>query len=763
MKEKENTKKKNTKGKKKTNTVKKSNAKKTTTAKKASSKKSTAKKPVVKKTTTKKVTAKKNIKKKKTNKNDNLVINIILNKIKKVIDLDKDKIKLSLILETLYIFLIEITVKLLLGTFSFSWPLLRIFISSIMLSGIFTIISSGFGNKLRKIFYIIVNLFIVVYAWVQVGFVGFLGAFMSIGNAGQGTKVTNYIADFLSSYNWTTHLIFIPFIIITLYYIFEKRITNKGYKTTFKIDKYNALYALFAYLILCGLFYGTITFDFMQNKYQTISNKKLFKYPSNPSIAIKNYGTSVYFLLDVKGTLFGEPDEEYVNYLSGTGFKSKTREIDDTKFDALIEEETNATYKTLNDFFISRDIPGTNEYTGKFEDKNLIMIMLESVSEAVFSDDYKEYFPTLNKLYKEGITGINNYSPKNNCATGESEMTSQISLYSIETTCTVNAYKNNVYKEALLYMMGKNDYYTSTYHDFTDHYYYRSTFEYNFGASKYYGVTDLGMTYSPLYKEWPSDLTMMENALPLFTDKEKFATYMVTVTSHTPYIYSSTYGDMYLDLFEGLDLDLPTKRYLSKIKVVDLAIEYLLDSLEEKGILDDTVIVLFGDHYPYALSSDEFQSIADYDISKNQEMDRTPFIIYNSETPGETITKITTPMDYTPTLLNLFGIDYDPRLYLGHDVFSEYDAYAVFPDNSWQSEEGFYSSSKGEFIPSGSGETISDETIIARNEEIANLRNMSTLAIRNDYMKYLFDYFENYDNNSSSALDKKDNKKEGTD
>ena len=758
-KEKEATKKKKTGTKKTANTKAKT---KTSAAKKAAPKKAVKKKTTTKKQTPKKKTVKKT-KKKKQSKNNNLVINIIINKIKDIIKLDKDRVLMSFILETVYIILIEILTKVLLGTFSFSWPLLRIVISSIMISGLITLIGNNLSNIFRKIFYILFNLFIVFYAWMQIGFIGFLGAFMSLGNASQGTKVTNYIADFLNSYKWTTHLIYIPFILISLYYIFEKKLTNKGYLAKYKYNKYNLLTVLFGYLILGGLYYGTITFGFMQNKYQTISNKKLFKYPSNPSIAIKNYGTSVYFLLDVKGTLFGEPDETYIEYLSNTGFKSSSREIDDTKFEALIDEEKNVTYNTLNKFFINRDIPDTNEYTGIFEDKNLVMIMMESVSEAVFSDEFKEYYPTLNKLYNEGITGINNYSPKNNCATGESEMISQTSLYSIETTCTVNAYKNNGYKEALLSMLNKNGYYTSTYHNFTDHYYYRSIYEYNLGAEKYYGVTDLGMTYSPLYKEWPSDLTMMEKAIPLFADKDKFASYMVTVTSHTPYMYSSTYGDMYLDLFEGLDLDIDTKRYLSKIKVVDLALEYLLDELDRRGILDDTVIVLFGDHYPYALSEDEYQSIANYDISKNQEMDRTPFIIYNSETPGDTITNITSPIDYTPTLLNMFGIEYDPRLYLGHDVFSDYDPYVVFPDNSWQSKEGFYSSSKGEFIPSGSGEDITDEKIIARNEEITKLRSMSTLAIRNNYMNYLFDYFENYDNNSSSALESKSNEKEGND
>ena len=177
-------------------------------------------------------------------------------------------------------------------------------------------------------------------------------------------------------------------------------------------------------------------------------------------------------------------------------------------------------------------------------------------------------------------------------------------------------------------------------------------------------------------------------------------------------------------------------RYNERGKKCRLSDEQLKE-LEEAGKLDDTVIVLFGDHYPYALADDEFQSLADYDINENQETDRTPFIIYNSATDAEKITKVTTPLDYTPTLLNLFGIEYDPRLYMGHDIFSDYDDYAVFPDNSWQSREGFYSSTKGLFIPKNDDISLDDETIISRNEEINTMRNMSALAIRNNYFNYL--------------------------
>jgi phosphoglycerol transferase MdoB-like AlkP superfamily enzyme len=260
------------------------------------------------------------------------------------------------------------------------------------------------------------------------------------------------------------------------------------------------------------------------------------------------------------------------------------------------------------------------------------------------------------------------------------------------------------------------------------------------------------MTYNSAYKEWPSDKTFMETALPKFINKSKFASFMVTVSAHTPYVYSSEMGDKYLSLFDDLDIDKAAKRYLSKVKVVDTALEYLLETLEEEGVLDDTVLVIFGDHYPYGLSDSEYQSIAPYDISVNQEVDRTPFIIYNSQTEAQKITKYTSPLDYTPTLLNLLGIEYDPRLYFGHDIFSDdYEDFVIFPDNSWQSSKGFYNAARGEFTPNEGVETLTDDEIIKLNQEVTTLRNMSALTIKKNYFNYLFDYFEDYEKNTSNT------------
>ena len=652
-----------------------------------------------------------------------------------------DKKIVDYLLEVFYIYIIEILFKIILKNFIVDWSLLRIFLSSLFIGTIISLITVNLKPVLRRIILIVFNFIVVLYAWLQIGFIEYLGAFISIGNAEQGTKITAYIVDFISSYRWVVYLIYIPYILFILYLIFGKKIKKfeRGNKLNFKSLSLDIKILIFLILNIIA-FMATVDIPFMQNKYQTVTNKALLNYPSSPSLAIKNFGTTLYLALDIKGTIKGNEEVTYTvekKEESKKNIKNNSRIIDDTLWNKVIEKEENKPYSTLNDYYINRKITDKNDYTGILKGKNLIVLMLESVGYAVFDDEYKDYFPTLYKMYKEGISGVNNYSPRNNCATGESEMTAQLSLYSITTTCTVNTYRNNVYPEALMNVFKNNGYYTSAYHDYTDQYYYRTVYEQKYGSIDYFGVTKLGMTYNPIYREWPSDLVFAEKSLDKFVDKDHFASFMVTVTSHAPYNYSSTYGDKYLSLFEDLDISKNTKRFLSKVKEVDLALEYILKTLEEKGKLDDTVIVLFGDHYPYSLSDKEYASIAKYDTSVNNDVDRTPFIIYNSSLLNGEITKYTSPLDYTPTLLNLFGFDYDPRLYLGNDIFSDYTDFVLFPDNSWQGADGFYSVSKGEFIPASEETIVDDEKIIKINQEVNTLRNMSALTIKKNYMNYL--------------------------
>ena len=104
--------------------------------------------------------------------------------------------------------------------------------------------------------------------------------------------------------------------------------------------------------------------------------------------------------------------------------------------------------------------------------------------------------------------------------------------------------------------------------------------------------------------------------------------FFTTVTTHQPYIKSSYYGDLYKEEYEKMGYSTPVSRYFSKMKVLDNALGILLDNLEEKQVLEDTVIVLTADHYPYGLKDDYLSEFLDGEFD-DYEAERTPFVIYN--------------------------------------------------------------------------------------------------------------------------------------
>lgn len=647
---------------------------------------------------------------------------------------------------TLFIFLFttEILVRALTNVEN-TYAIVRIGISSLIISLIWNLFTCYFKKTIRKILNIIFSFIVSFYTFVEVGLYNYIGVYMGIANGEQGLKTVDYISDFIKSINISYYIIFIPFILYLFYILFidKKLLKFEAIKKSKYIGIKKIIPATSIFFLICSfsyIYYVTLVIPFMQNSLQTINNKSLFKLPENPNLSVSQFGVLVYGLTDLNSQIFNIKADEYIYSENKNNEEVKitdySRTFDDTSWLQLIDNETNSTMNNLNKYFINRSITEKNDYTGIFKDKNLIVILMESVDEIALLE---QYFPTISKIYNEGISFRNNYSPRNSCSTGNNEMTVMTSLFSINNSCTANRYKNNKYFEAIFNEFNKMGYKTTSYHSYTDQYYARHTIHPNMGSSKFYGVNDLHMEYNgEVYEEWPSDLYFFETAMPYFVNEDKFMVFMSTVTTHQTYNVPSEMGDKYLDLFKDTNYSTTVKRYLSKMTELDKALEYMLKELENKGKLEDTVIALFADHYPYGLTRSQINTVLDYDVNVRQEVDRTPMVIYNAGRKAEQITKYTTLIDLLPTLLNMFDADYDPRLYLGTDIMSSNVGRAVFSDGSWQDAVGFYKATTAKFTPTNEdGNTYSNEELVSINQEISLRQKMSALAIQNNYFNYL--------------------------
>ena len=627
-----------------------------------------------------------------------------------------------------------LTMGIFMGLSVFNWSVLRIFLGCIILSNIISLLISFLKRKYANIIVCVLLFLLGILFTAQGGMHNYLGTYMSLGTASQAHAIEYFIGDFFTSLNPWFYTLFIIPILYVLYFIFlDKKFIDKSLKY-----KYNVVRCItvFVTIITCGLYYGTINFSFMQDKMQIVSNKELYKNPSMQNIAVSQYGLLGYEFLDIKSLVIKHEQtaETFAKY-EPKEVTNYSRTIDDTAWDALQETETNKDYKTLNSYFMSKEITSKNDYTGMFKGKNLIVLMIESGSNVL--KNYPEYFPNFAKLYNNGWSWENAYSPRNACSTGNNEMTGITSLYTINNTCTINTYKDNTYYESLFNLFNRANYHTSSYHDYTDHFYYRSIYHPNMGSQNYYDVNKLGIKLESEYQPWPSDVELIEKAVPHFINEDKYMAWLTTVSSHMTYKNSSKTGDMYLDLYKDEDWDITAKRYMSKLKIVDNAIGELLQELEDNGKLEDTVIMLFADHYPYGLSDDAFAQIAKYDTSSNGDTDRTPFIIYNPSLEAKKFDDYTTFVNILPTMANLFALDYDPRLYGGTDLLSDsYEEIVVFADGSWRTDKAYYDATKSKINYIGA-DKYTDEEIISINTKVKNELKMDNLAIKTNYFAYL--------------------------
>ena len=651
-------------------------------------------------------------------------------KLKKL--LNKDFWSEVLITSVLF-FGVEIIFRIVSGFTIFDWATLRILLSSFILATIIEVIVSFIKKKRVRLIIIGVILFIVsVYTWLQAGFRNFLGVYISLGTSSQAPAVLSYVKEFLASYHIEYYLIWIPMILYIIYLFLPKK-WSKKYKKRIHIEaKGIGVLAI----VLVGAFYlGTIHWDFMQNPIQMISNEFLFSSPTNSSIAVNQFGTSVYGILDVKQLLFPNHNIRTTVTKNKKDPTECTRVFDDSAWESIIAEEKNTTMNTLNRYFINRDISEVNDYTGYFEGKNVIVIMLESVGNIILNE---EYYPNFARILSHSWYWENNYSPRNSCATGDNEFSGMTSLYALNASCTANTYQENTYFTSIFNRFREKGYHTSSYHDLDDTYYTRSVFHLNMGSEAYYDGNRLGIDFdSTNYNEWPSDVDFIEQASEIFTDEEPFMAWLTTVSAHQPYDSPSVLGEKYFSLFDDTDYPDTLKRYMSKLKVTDDALGRLLDILEEKGILEDTVIVMYGDHYPYGLVDSDVQAAVDYDVEEFYEIEQTPFVIYNSELEPKVFSEKTSYMNILPTIANLFNLDYDPRFYLGEDLFSEdFSDRVVFADSSWEDAIARYDAGSGTVTYFGS-ETYSTRELQAINTEIYQKKEMSKLAIMNNYFDYL--------------------------
>ena len=234
---------------------------------------------------------------------------------------------------------------------------------------------------------------------------------------------------------------------------------------------------------------------------------------------------------------------------------------------------------------------------------------------------------------------------------------------------------------------------------------------------------------------WPeSDIEMIEKSYEDYINSDKpFMTYYMTVSGHFEYTFDDNYiATKNKALVKDLPYSEKPRAYIACNIELDKALELLINKLDEAGKLDDTVIVMLADHYPYALSLNEINEISSYERDSLFEINHNSLVLWNNKMETKKIDKVGMPIDVIPTIYNLFGIDYDSRLLAGTDLFSEKEGLVILGNRSWITNKGRYNSIDNTTIGD-----ISSEYIEYINNTIQNRVAFSKAIFNYNGYKYI--------------------------
>lgn len=474
-----------------------------------------------------------------------------------------------------------------------------------------------------------------------------------------------------------------------------------------------------------------------------------------PTLTAQRFGIFATMELDAKQLIFGVPGEEesLLDPLispspepapseplpteqpageEGSAAVQAGWNVMEIDFQSLLEGESDSVLQDMHTYFSQRPATEKNEYTGLFEGKNLIWIVAEGFTTYAMTE---ETTPTLWKLSHSGFVFENYYNPLWGVSTSDGEYTVTTSLIPKSGVWSMSESSDNYLPFSMGNQLRGLGYVTRAFHDHDYTYYNRDRSHPNLG----YYYKGVGNGLNLVSEVWPeSDVEMMEATLTDDRLESPFHTYYMTVSGHMNYTFlGNAMSAKHEDEVGHETLSEEARAYLACQMELDQAVEYLLQRLEETGQLEHTVICLSGDHYPYGLAQETIDELAGHTVEQDFEQYKSTWILWSAAmTQPVTVSKPCFSLDILPTLSNLFGLEYDSRLLMGHDVLSDQPGLVVFSNHSYLTELGRYDAATDLFTPDEGvqvGDTYAADTLTMVND----MFTYSALVLERDYYRTL--------------------------
>ena len=611
----------------------------------------------------------------------------------------------------------------------FNYFAIRPFIADLGIIFLLSAISFLIKEKNKNKYFLIVIIISVIMFTVNSMYYTFYKSFASVSLLSTSVFVVNVGDAIIENVVQIKDLVFLwqlIGVIILIKYENKNRIKDKTYKVNKKLSKKFALGFL-----VCLLMVVTISKP---------SDYARFTKEWNRKGMVINFGIYTFQINDIIQSL-----RPQLNNIFGhdVAYKKTVDFYDDYGYENKKHEE--------------------NIFTNVFEGKNLIVIHAESLQTIAMERKFngKEVTPNLNKLASEGIFFSNFYSQVGVGTSSDAEFTFSTSMMpSSNGTVFVNYYDREYV--TIQKLLKEKGYYVFSMHGNDGDFWNRDVMHKSMGYDMYFDkesyVIDetigLGLSDKSFFKQ---SVEIIRNIKDSYDGP--FYANLITLTNHTPF------SDV--DLFDEFDTTLKVNingqiverdyingtvlgNYFRSVHYEDAAIGEFIEELDAEGLLENTVIVIYGDHdarideeyYNYFYNYDPY---TDTVLNSNDEgyvlyneytyeLDRkVPFIIWTKD--KEYNLEVDTPMgmiDAMPTLGNMFN--FYSKYQMGHDIFSVEDNMVVFTDGSYLTDEIYYNAQKEEQFPISATAT-NEEYITQRSEYADKLIEISNYIITYDLIK----------------------------
>lgn len=419
--------------------------------------------------------------------------------------------------------------------------------------------------------------------------------------------------------------------------------------------------------------------------------------------------------------------------------------------------------KNFNDYFKDKGGHETNEYTNMFEGKNVLVIHAESIMTNAMTQSFnnQEVTPNLNRLAKEGMFFSNFYSQVSVGTSSDSELTYNTSLMPTKSGTAFVSYSDRKYISTPKLLKEKG-YYTFSMHANNADFWNRRAMHNTLGYDRFYSKTDYEVTKENSIGLGLSDKEFFNQSLvkleKINEKKDNWYGLMIMLTNHTPFSETDKYGEFPVDIKETITKEDGTTEevvypymegtklgnYFKSVHYADEALGELVNNLDEKGLLDNTVLIIYGDH-DARLSRKDYNLLHNYSKETNSLLDeehpdykeydsyqyelgrKVPFIIWEKNLKGtkynQEIKNVMGMYDVMPTIGNMFG--FYNKYALGNDIFNKKENnIVIFPNGNWVTNKMYYNSQKEEYLPL-SEEPITEDEISNNNEYATKLLEVS--------------------------------------